>query len=218
MKSAFSPWNILTAMALLAAPAYLALTWAQLPAQIPTHFGLDGHANGFTAKADIWLLAVALPLGTFALLAALPYFDPKKRLDAGSANFQKLRLALVALVSGLAVYSLYVALHPGPNPGGGVTILLGGFFLLLGNYLTTVQPNYFVGLRTPWTLESPTVWARTHRLAGRLFVGVGLLSMVLGFVLPPEQSTLALVILVLGTAAVATAYSWFAFRQEARLA
>ncbi|GAA3934689.1 SdpI family protein [Hymenobacter algoricola] len=218
MNSKPSLWTMLTIGALLAAPAYLALVWPQLPAQIPTHFDAAGQANGFTAKADIWRLCVALPLGTFVLLTALPYLDPKKRLNSGRVNYQKLRLALVAGMSGLSAYCLYVSLHPGAATQGGLTILLGMLFLGLGNYLTTVQPNYFVVIRTPWTLESPVVWARTNRLGGRLFFLAGLVGVGLGFTTKAELGNTIMVGLVIGAAAAAWAYSYFAYRQEVRAA
>lgn len=216
MNKHLLPWQLLTVAALLLPSGYLLAVWPDLPAQVPTHFGLNGRADGFTARENVWLLTLALPVGIGLLLSILPRLDPKRRLDGNTVNFQKLRLTLVGLVSGLACYSLYAALHPGAGTGQGLLVLLGLFFALLGNYLTTVQPNYFVGIRTPWTLESPTVWARTHRVGGMLFFASGLLTAVLALVLPLAWLQPAMLGLVLGTAAFCYAYSYAVFRQESR--
>ncbi|WP_310395962.1 SdpI family protein [Hymenobacter sp.] len=217
MKNNLLPWQLLTLVALVVPSLYLLYAWPALPAQVPTHFDPSGEPNSYTSREHLWLLTLALPLGGAGLFAVLPRLDPKRRLDGRSANYQKLGLAVVGLLSGLACYVLYLALHPGTAPGRGIAVLVGVFFALLGNYLTTVQPNYFVGIRTPWTLESPTVWARTHRVGGILFCVSGLLLAGLALVLPAAWALPTLLVLVLGTAGFCYAYSYAAFQQEERL-
>jgi uncharacterized membrane protein len=217
MKPKFSLWPLLTLAAILLPALYLAYTWPALPSQIPTHFGSDGQANGFTAKQNMWLPCVALPLGLYLLLLLLPRLDPKRRLDTDSLNFQKLTLALVGLMAGLNILSLYAALHPQKQPGQLLNVVLGLFFALIGNYLTTVPPNYFVGIRTPWALEFPHIWARTHRLGGRLFFLTGLASAALALIWPGEVATGALLVGVLGTVVATYAYSFWLYRQQTRL-
>ncbi|MDO7849657.1 SdpI family protein [Hymenobacter sp. M29] len=207
-------WPLLTLVLLVVPSMYLALVWQQLPAQVPTHFDSSGQADGYTGREHLWLLTLGLPLGAAVLLSALPYLDPKRRLDGRNANFQKLRLAVVGLLSGLACFSLYLGVHPSTPPAQGLAVLLGVFFGLMGNYLTTVQPNYFVGIRTPWTLESPAVWARTHRIGGMLFCLSGVQLVLLAFVLPTAWVTPAVLVLILGTAAFCYGYSYWVFRQE----
>ena len=216
MKKNMLPWQLLTLAAVLAPSLYLLYVWPQLPAQVPTHFDGSGQANGYTGRSSMWLLTLGLPLGTALFFSVLPYLDPKRRLDSGSVNFQKLRLAMVVMLGGLASYSLYMALHPGTE-GRGLLVLVGLFLAFMGNYLTTVQPNYFVGIRTPWTLESPTVWARTHRVGGIGFCLVGLLIAGLALVVPAQDLHLVFVGLLVLTAVFCYGYSYVVFRQEERL-
>lgn len=213
MKAKFSVWPLLTLAAILLPALYLAYTWPALPHQIPTHFGTDGQANGFTARQNMWLPCVALPLGLYVLLLVLPRLDPKRRIDTSSFNFQKLTLALVGLLGGLNILSLYAALHPLENPGQWLVVVVGLFFALMGNYLTTVPPNYFVGIRTPWALEFPHIWARTHRLGGRLFFATGLASAALALIWPGELATGVLLVGILGTVVATYAYSYWLYRQ-----
>ncbi|MDO7853614.1 SdpI family protein [Hymenobacter convexus] len=210
-------WQLLTLVLLVVPSLYLLYVWRELPAQVPTHFDSSGQANGYTGREHLWLLTLGLPLGAAVLLSALPYLDPKRRLDGANANFQKLRLALVALLSGLACYSLYLGVHPGTPPGQGLAVLLGVFFMFMGNYLTTVQPNYFVGIRTPWTLESPTVWARTHRIGGIMLCLAGVLLVLLAFVLPAAWVMPVLLVLIVGTSLFSYGYSYWLFREEQKV-
>jgi len=207
-------WQLLTLAVVVAPSLYLWAVWAALPAQVPTHFNSSGQADGFTGREHLWLLTLGLPLGTAVLFSILPLLDPKRRLDGGNANFQKLRLAMVGLLSGLACFSLYLGVHPATPPAQGLAVLLGVFFVFMGNYLTTVQPNYFVGIRTPWTLESPAVWARTHRIGGILTCFSGALLVLLAFVLPAASVLPVMLGLVAGTALVSYGYSYWLFRQE----
>ena len=208
------PWQLLTLVVALLPVAYQCYVWPALPAEVPTHFGFDGQVNGYTHRDQLWLFTLALPVGLAVLMAVLPRLDPKRRLDGSTANFQKLRLAVVGLISGLAVASLYAATHSGFAPGRGVVVLVGLGVALMGNYLTTVQPNYFVGIRTPWTLESPLVWARTHRVGGVGFCVAGLLLAGAALVLPLAWVHPAVLVLMLGVAVFSYGYSYWAFRQQ----
>ncbi|MBD2769904.1 SdpI family protein [Hymenobacter sp. BT664] len=217
MKKNLLPWQLLTVAALVVPSGYLLSVWSRLPPQIPTHFGLNGQANGYTNRDHIWLLTLGLPLGVALLFTILPRFDPKQRLDGNSVNFQKLRLAVVALLGGVACYALHTALQPGMAPGRGIAVLLGLFLALVGNYITTVQPNYFVGIRTPWTLESPAVWTRTNRIGGITFCATGLLTAALALLLPRAWLPAMQLGLMLGTVVFCYAYSYVVFQQEERL-
>jgi uncharacterized membrane protein len=152
MKFSPSVWHLLTLPVLVLPTLYLLRVWSALPASIPSHFGI-GSIDGYTSRDHIWLLTSALPLGTYLLLVALPRFDPRRRLAADSRSLHKLTLLLVGGLSALACYCLYLALHPEQLPGREMGAGISLFFAFLGNYLTTVQPNYFLGIRTPWALD-----------------------------------------------------------------
>jgi uncharacterized membrane protein len=210
-----SIWSLLTLLTLALPALYLILRWGSVPARVPTHFGFDGQPDGYGGRETLWLLT-ALPLFIYGLLRAAPRVDPKRQLDARSRNYQKLTLGLVASTALLSGAILYGTIDGGQHIGRLVPAALCLMLAVLGNYLTTVQPNYFVGIRTPWTLESPVVWQRTHRFGGRLFVAAGLLGL-LGCLLVPETAApfVALGLLLLAAAA-AVGYSAWASRQELR--
>lgn len=212
MKPSLSIWQVLPLPLLVLPSLFLFWTWPALPARIPTHFGI-GSISDYTRRDNIWLLTSVLPVGTYLLLVTLPRFDPRRLLSADSRSLHKLTLLLVGGISMLACYSLYLALHPQHLPGGEMGVGISLFLILLGNYLTTVQPNYFLGVRTAWTLESDLVWLKTHRLVGRLFFGGGLALMTLIVLGPLEWFEPALLVLVLGAVGVGYGYSYWVYRQ-----
>jgi uncharacterized membrane protein len=93
--------------------------------------------------------------------------------------------------------------------GAGISL----FFALLGNYLTTVQPNYFIGIRTPWALESDIVWFKTHRLVGRLFFGGGLGLAALAVIGPLAWFEPTLLVVVLGIVGLGYGYSYWLYQK-----
>ena len=94
-----------------------------------------------------------------------------------------------------------------------VVILLGLLFMGLGNFFKTIQPNYFLGIRTPWTLESESVWKSTHRLAGVLWLVGGLLMVMMGLFVDGAPIILLTVIVAVVVSLVPMGYSWMAFKK-----
>ncbi len=150
-----------------AAAVGTAYVYDRLPDPMPTHFDAHGVANGFMPRAVGAFLLPATALGLWALLRFGGLLLPREwreRLAASPVS------ALALLVAGMlvALHALVVqaALAPVPRLGEGVWVLLGVFFVLLGQILPRVRRNPFIGVRTAWTLTSDENWARTHRFAG----------------------------------------------------
>jgi uncharacterized membrane protein len=172
----------LTAGALLTAAAlvYAWVLYPALPAQIPIHWNLRGEVDGWGDKA--W--AIYLMPGTMALFMAmipgLPWLSPRAfSVDRFRGTFHYVMLLLIAMMGYLHVVMLQAALHPGWESGRALIAGLLGFMALLGNVLGKVRRNFWIGVRTPWTLASDRVWTATHRLAARLLVAAGLLGAIL---------------------------------------
>ena len=92
-------------------------------------------------------------------------------------------------------------------------VLVGGLFMFLGNYFQAIKPNYFIGIRTPWTLENENVWRKTHQLGGKLFFIAGLLIMILPFVLHQYFHEIFLTI-IFSAALIPVIYSYILSKQE----
>lgn len=155
-----------------------AALYPSLPERIPTHWNIHGQIDAYGDKTWATFLSPALMTVMLGLLRAIPWLSPKHfEID----TFRQTYEFVVLLVVGLFGYInalLLVAASGGPVDFG--RAMIGGmclFFLLLGNVLGKVRKNFFVGVRTPWTLASDRVWVDTHRLAARLFVAAGIIGL-----------------------------------------
>jgi uncharacterized membrane protein len=161
---------------------YLKIVWNQLPDKVITSFGFSGGANGWTDKNELPLVIGGIVIGTYLLMKFLPYFDPKKKIANMGDKYLSFRLIMTIFMSLLTVYILYVG-STGISNQNLLFGLLGLFFALQGNYMQTLRPNYFLGIRTPWTLENEETWRLTHRIGGRLWMAGGTLTILLSIII-----------------------------------
>jgi uncharacterized membrane protein len=161
----------------LAALAYALALYPSLPEQIPIHWDIHGQVDGWGSKH--WAAFVGPMLMTLMLLlmVGLPWLSPRGfAVETFRGTFNYVMLIIIGLLGYLHVISLQAGLHPTVEFG---RLLVSGLFLflaLLGNVLGKVRRNFWMGVRTPWTLASERVWVATHRLAARLLVASGLLG------------------------------------------
>jgi len=161
---------------------YLSTIWNELPGIIPTHFDLTGNPNGWSDKNSLIILLSSLGIGTYLLMLFIPKFDPKKKIEQMGEKYYSLRFLMTFFMSAISVYILYTGNGKHFNPAWFIA-LIGVFDTVFGNYLQTVKPNYFIGIRTPWTLENEQTWRNTHRLAGRLWIAGGLFILTISLTL-----------------------------------
>ena len=199
---------------LLTAPfVVLAIYWNDLPARVPIHWNFRGQIDGWATKTPGIFVIPLTALGITALLRVLPWFDPRLRRTLGDESLMPavlpiIRLAVLLLLD--TIFFVQIAVSLGRTiPGGRIivsAVLL--FFMVLGNYLGNVRPNYFVGVRTPWTLENPETWQATHRLGGHLMFFGALILLVGQFLLSERIFGWLLVASILLFAAWGIVYSW----------
>lgn len=166
---------LLTAAALAAT----ALAYPHLPGSIARHWGLNGRPNGYSPK---WTL-YGFPAGmaVFILLVwKLPQLSPRHfEVDTFRPTYLQIMLIVVALLAYSDAIILWTnlghTLDMGRWAGGAVCLI----FVLLGNLMGKVRRNFYIGVRTPWTLASERVWYATHRLAAKTFVLGGLSGLIL---------------------------------------
>ena len=195
---------ILTVLPLI----YLFINWRNLPGQLPIHFDLDGDPNGYGSK----LVFVFLPLGLYLLLLVLPFIDPRKsNFEIFSDTYYKLKLVLILFFGIIDTTIVYNTLHGIEKMGQLVPISVFLIFTLLGNYMGNIRPNYFVGIKVPWTLNNDEVWTRTHKLAGRLWFWGGLTGIVALFIF--NNPTVVLVPITIFITVVPIIYSYIIYQR-----
>lgn len=201
---------VLLAMFLMAA-----VTWPTAPEQIPVHWDASGEVDRYGGKVEGLLLPPLLATGLYLLMRFAP------RIDPGRANYPKFSLPYnIIRISTLLLFAgVYAVLHlwirgRQVDVSSIMPLLIGTLFVVLGGVMGKLRPNWFMGIRTPWTLSSKTAWVRTHRIGGWLFILLGLLLiMALPFV---DRST-AFRILVFGVAGIAVwsmVYSYLVWRND----
>lgn len=150
---------------------YLAFIWNTLPEQIPMHWNASGEIDRWGNKIELLFILLLISGIGYLLMLILPAIDPKRNLQKMGNKFTQIRYYLVIFSSALGIFIVYGTQQQEAKPTF-VFVLVGLLFTVLGNYFKTVKPNYFVGIRTPWTLENEEVWKKTHLLGGKLwFVG-----------------------------------------------
>ncbi|HET7931097.1 MAG TPA: SdpI family protein [Rhodanobacteraceae bacterium] len=185
--------------------------YPQLPAQAPIHWDADGQVNGWAPR--FW--AVAVPVLVLVALAImtplLPRISPRKfEIKPFARVYGILMLTVQGFLVVVSICALLAAAgYDVPIPLV-VSLCSGALFMVLGNYMGKLRKNFFVGIRTPWTLASDAVWERTHRLGGWLFVLAGLAWMGLGLAGAPGTWLIAVVLIA---ALVPCVYSYFIYRR-----
>ncbi len=179
LKTEIIPLLVILATIVLGFYFYL-----NLPPIVPTHWGINGQVDAWGSRNVTLFLAPALILAMYLLFLVLPYLDPKKE------NYQKFSNAYYGFRAGLMFFFFIIYLITGFSGLGYklpvdkiIVLMMGALFLLLGFYLPKIKSNWFIGIRTPWTLSSETVWQKTHEVGGKLFMLEGALVILSLFLL-----------------------------------
>ncbi|HRN55768.1 MAG TPA: SdpI family protein [Agriterribacter sp.] len=192
---------------------FLAAIWQKIPGRVPLHYNLSGEADRYGSKTELILLAGILfvsGIGSYLLIANAHRLDPKKKYTAENLGLiKRFALIVVYFMSAMSCYIIYTKL----NTGAGfspqfITALSGLMFAAIGNYMPNIKPNYFAGIRLPWTLESEDNWKYTHRLGGKVWFAGGLVITALSFLLPVKAGFIAMYILIAIMVIIPSVYSY----------
>ena len=182
-----------------------------MPARVPTHWNAQGQANGYMSPLGAMLTPMIVIAALAMLTLLLPAISPRGfAITPFGSIFALIMLAVQAfvLVAALAVL-VNAAGHPVQMP---LISMLGicALLMVIGNYLGKLRKNFFIGIRTPWTLASDAVWERTHRIGGWLFMLAGAVGIALALA---GGTLVVLVAIILSVALVLTVYSYIAYRR-----
>lgn len=187
---------------------YLLINWNALPEQLPIHFELNGDPNGYGPK----MTYIFLPLGIYLLMLVLPYIDPRKsNYEIFSDTYFKLRIILGLFFGILDSVIIYNQLHGIDKLGLIMPIFPYLLFTLIGNYMGTIRPNYFIGIKVPWTLNNDEVWTRTHKMAGKLWFWSGIAGIIATLII--KDSFFVLIPILLIIIVVPIIYSYIIYQK-----
>lgn len=156
--------------------------YKSLPDRVPIHWNIKGEINGYGSK---FFGAFGLPLinlGIYLLFVILPYIDPRgKNYESFKSTYQYLKYIVIIFLFGMEIMTLLIAENMVVNKPILIQIMLSLLIILIGNVMGRFKHNYFVGIKTPWTLANEQVWKKTHRMAGPLWVTGGMINILLAF-------------------------------------
>jgi uncharacterized membrane protein len=203
--------NIISILSVVALAVYVALMYSGLPDPMPTHWNAAGQADDYMSKPYGAATLAAIPLFIFIIFKLIPVMSPRGfRTESFTDVLNILMTVSVVFGSIVGVGAIQAAQGDDFNISTFVMVAVGLLLMVLGNYLGKVRKNFFIGIRTPWTLASDEVWARTHRLGGWCFVIAGLAMAVMAVVAPGTTWTIYIVITM---ALIPVVYSYFAYRR-----
>ncbi|SCW34564.1 Uncharacterized membrane protein [Streptococcus equinus] len=155
--------------------------WNQLPEKIPTHFGIDGQADGYSSKLfTLFAFPALFLLFQIICLASFEKESVKVNIPAKMRKFYTWLIPVLSLIIQGSIYANALGfIKSGPTL---VTTFLAIVFIVIGNYLPKIQRNATVGIRIPWTLSDDKNWYKTHRMAGKLWVIGGLIILLESFI------------------------------------
>jgi uncharacterized membrane protein len=154
------------------------LLYNRLPETVATHFDINNEVNGTMGKSSLIILLIVLGFVPLILRIAR-YIDPKRaKYEQFSKAFEMSRFGIAILMGAVGWMTVAYNLGAAIVMSKTVMVIVGLFFVLMGNYLTQVRPNYMFGIRTPWTLANEEIWRKTHRMAGPLMMIGGVVSLV----------------------------------------
>ncbi|MDX9892981.1 MAG: SdpI family protein [Patescibacteria group bacterium] len=187
--------------------------YTHFPEQVPMHWNYQGEIDSYSNKMVGAFMIPAIMIVSYLTFLIIPLIDPKAERYS---QFQKTYHVFKAIIIGyFALIYFYIGLV-----GLGyqipinivVPLSIGVLFLIIGNYLSKIKPNWFIGIRTPWTLSNEKVWNQTHRFGGKIFVAMGLIT-ILGAFLPNQIYWRIFIVSIISGVTLIMIYSYLSYRK-----
>jgi len=200
---------------ILVAVGMSAAVYPQLPDTMAVHWDLAGNPNGWMPRAVGAAFGPVFLVVLWALLRAVPRIDPRAENYARfSEAYEVIVASVLVLILVLHGVVLAVALGHHVSVARIVPALVGALFVVIGNMMPLVRPNWWFGIRTPWTLSNDRVWARTHRLAGYCMTAGGLAMIVSALALPAPLGVPVLLAVAVAATIGPALYSYLTWKRE----
>jgi len=191
---------------------YLLIIWRSLPEKIAMHFDLQGNPDRYGNKTELLIMTGVLALmsiGLFFLLSNIYKIDPKRHAVENKDRLTRMAFVIGIFMSAMSCFIIYSSAKGGFELGiryvfAGVGLL----FSFIGNYMHNIKPNYFAGIRVPWTLNNEENWRKTHLLAGKIWFAGGLVLALLCLLLPDTVSVVVFFTMTVILVIIPVVYSY----------
>ena len=194
---------------------YLLSIWKTLPASVPMHFDLNMNPDRYGSKWELVFVLPGIQLLIHLMFWMIMKIDPKGKIKQYPKMMKAVRMALTILMCVMGCVVVYVCANQGQSLVSAkyMMAIVCVFFIALGNYLPVIKQNYFLGIRTPWTLENEQVWQKTHKLGGRLFFWGGIVLLLTALFVPSDISTTTTISGIIVLSLIPVVYSYFLYKK-----
>lgn len=187
--------------------------YPQMDERIPIHFGPDGQADRYAPRLEAMISMLATMAAIYLLLLFLPKIDPRRRnYRYFSRSYYWIQTAVLFFFAAINFMAIVGGMGYDVPVAHLTQILLGFLFIILGNFTQSVKPNFFLGIRTPWTLSNETVWRKTHRVGAKVMIAAGLAFFLSAF-LPAAWPFFVTIALIVILTVFPFAYSYWLYRK-----
>ncbi len=189
--------------------------YQNFPARVPTHWNFRGEVDGYSSSAFGAFFMPVIMAAMYVFFLILPYLDPRReRYSEFAPVYHLVKNLILVFMFILFILTGLAGLGYGVDISFYVPVMIGALFIALGLLMGKVKMNWFMGIRTPWTMSSEAVWIKTHRAAPFTMTVSGLMIAATVFT-PSPVAKLTLFILAIAAVAVCLpVYSYILFRKE----
>ena len=188
--------------------------YARMPEMVPTHWGVNGVANGWSSRAFGAFFVPCLIIGMYGLFLFLPNLDPKKdRYQEFEAVYHRFKAFMLLFMLAVFIGTGLAGIGINIQIDRFISFFVGVLFVFIGYQLKDIKPNWFMGIRTPWTMSSDYVWQETHRVGGIIFMIAGVIMALSGW-LPIAWRVPAFIATMILLLAGTILYSYYVYWQE----
>jgi immunity protein, SdpI family len=187
--------------------------YGMLPEQVASHWNAQGEADGYSSALSGILLLPAVMAGTAVLLMFIPAIDPlKENIAAFREDYNGMIIAMTGFLFYVHLLTLLYNLGMNFKMNSMLAPGFGGLFFWVGNMIGKARRNFFIGVRTPWTLSSDRVWQRTHERAAVGYKAAGALTLL---AIPfPRLAMIFMIGPIMAVSLYTIVYSYFEFQRE----
>jgi len=190
--------------------------YINFPDQVPTHWNMYGEIDGWSSRFVAAFILPLIILGLYIMFLVLPMLDPKKeRYEQFSKVYNVFKGLLVSFMSIIYFVTGFSALGYNIPVAIILPLMIGIMFIIMGNYMSKIKMNWFVGIKTPWTLSSEDVWNKTHRAGGKIFILSGIAIATMNWMPPTWRMPIFIATILLMTFGT-FGYSYWLFNKEAK--
>ncbi len=168
--------EVLSIIFVLIPAAFSFYFFKHFPESVPIHWNIAGQPDNWSSPAFAAFFFPVLILGIYLLFLFIPLIDPKReRYEQFKNVYHIFKTVIIVFMSLIYFATSLNAIGYNIPISSVVPTMVGILFVIIGNYMSKIKSNWFVGIRTPWTLSSEEAWNKTHRLGGKIFILGGLL-------------------------------------------